>query len=71
MPIKDPIKLIFANIPFSKDIASFQSFGILYICAKLKMKNIIEAAWENRSLLEEKQTQDSIRSIITQLMRAT
>ena len=31
------------------------------------MKNIIEAAWENRSLLEEKQTQDTIRSIITQL----
>ena len=31
------------------------------------MKNIIEAAWENRSLLEEKQTQDTIRSLITQL----
>ena len=31
------------------------------------MKNIIEAAWENRSLLEEKQTQDTIRSVITQL----
>ena len=33
----------------------------------LNMKNIIEAAWENRSLLEEKQTQDTIRSVITQL----
>ena len=31
------------------------------------MKNIIEAAWENRALLEEKQTQDTIRSVITQL----
>ena len=37
----------------------------------LNMKNIIEAAWENRSLLEEKQTQDTIRSIITQLDEGT
>jgi|TARA_B110000444_G_scaffold256959_1_gene294438 2,3,4,5-tetrahydropyridine-2-carboxylate N-succinyltransferase len=31
------------------------------------MKNIIEAAWENRSLLKDKKTQEVIRSVINQL----
>ena len=31
------------------------------------MRAIIEAAWEDRSLLEQKKTQNAIRSIITQL----
>jgi 2,3,4,5-tetrahydropyridine-2-carboxylate N-succinyltransferase len=31
------------------------------------MKEIIEAAWENRELLKEKQTQDIIREVIEQL----
>ena len=31
------------------------------------MRAIIEAAWEDRSLLEQKETQNAIRSIITQL----
>ncbi|MDB4113164.1 2,3,4,5-tetrahydropyridine-2,6-dicarboxylate N-succinyltransferase, partial [Flavobacteriaceae bacterium] len=28
------------------------------------MREIIEAAWENRSLLEEQNTQDTIRAVI-------
>ena len=35
------------------------------------MKHIIEAAWENRSLLGEIKTQDAIRSIISQLDEGT
>ena len=35
------------------------------------MKHIIEAAWENRSLLGEIETQDAIRSIISQLDEGT
>ena len=31
------------------------------------MREIIEAAWENRSLLEEQNTQDTIRAVIEQL----
>ena len=31
------------------------------------MKRIIEAAWEDRSLLEQEKTQKSIRSVISQL----
>ena len=31
------------------------------------MKNIIEAAWENRSLLKDKKTQEVIRSVINEL----
>ena len=31
------------------------------------MKNIIEAAWENRSLLQDEKTQEAIRSVINQL----
>ena len=31
------------------------------------MKNIIEAAWENRSLLEKSETQETIRAVINQL----
>ncbi len=31
------------------------------------MKNTIEAAWENRTLLEEKSTQDAIREVINKL----
>jgi len=31
------------------------------------MKNIIEASWENRSLLKDKKTQEVIRSVINQL----
>ena len=31
------------------------------------MKNIIEKAWENRSLLEESNTQNIIRKVISQL----
>ena len=31
------------------------------------MKNVIESAWENRSLLKEPKTQDTIREVINQL----
>jgi 2,3,4,5-tetrahydropyridine-2-carboxylate N-succinyltransferase len=31
------------------------------------MKRIIEAAWEDRSLLEQEKIQNSIRSVISQL----
>ena len=31
------------------------------------MKNIIEAAWEDRSLLKEKETQETIRAVIEEL----
>ncbi len=31
------------------------------------MKNIIESAWENRSLLKEEKTKDAIRSVIKDL----
>jgi len=31
------------------------------------MKNIIEAGWENRSLLQDEKTQEAIRSVINQL----
>lgn len=34
---------------------------------KINMKNIIEAAWENRSLLEKSETQETIRAVINQL----
>ena len=33
----------------------------------LKMREIIEAAWENRSLLEKPETQETIRKVIDQL----
>lgn len=35
------------------------------------MQNIIEAAWEDRSLLEQAETQDSIRKVISQLDSGT
>ena len=35
------------------------------------MQSIIEAAWEDRSLLEKKETQNSIRSVISQLDSGT
>ena len=35
------------------------------------MQNIIEAAWEDRSLLEQVETQDSIRKVISQLDSGT
>ncbi|MGY8944832.1 MAG: 2,3,4,5-tetrahydropyridine-2,6-dicarboxylate N-succinyltransferase, partial [Flavobacteriales bacterium] len=31
------------------------------------MQNIIESAWEDRSLLENKATQDTIREVVSQL----
>tara|TARA_A200000159_G_scaffold132593_1_gene130237 strand:- start:507 stop:1343 length:837 start_codon:yes stop_codon:yes gene_type:complete len=34
---------------------------------KINMKNIIEAAWENRSLLEKSETQETIRAVINKL----
>lgn len=34
---------------------------------KIDMKNKIEAAWENRSLLEKSETQETIRAVINQL----
>jgi 2,3,4,5-tetrahydropyridine-2-carboxylate N-succinyltransferase len=34
---------------------------------KINMKNIIEAAWENRSLLGKSETQETIRAVINQL----
>jgi 2,3,4,5-tetrahydropyridine-2-carboxylate N-succinyltransferase len=34
---------------------------------KINMKNIIEAAWENRSMLEKSETQETIRAVINQL----
>lgn len=37
------------------------------IFEKINMKNIIEAAWENRSLLEKSETQETIRAVINQL----
>ncbi|MFK7934355.1 MAG: 2,3,4,5-tetrahydropyridine-2,6-dicarboxylate N-succinyltransferase, partial [Saprospiraceae bacterium] len=33
----------------------------------MSMKNIIEAAWENRDLLKEQNTQDAIRAVIEEL----
>ena len=33
----------------------------------ISMREIIEAAWEDRSLLEQQTTQDSIRAVIDQL----
>ena len=35
------------------------------------MKDIIESAWENRSLLEEEATQEAIRTVIRQLNEGT
>lgn len=35
------------------------------------IKKIIEAAWENRALIKEKETQDAIRSVIAQLDNGT
>ena len=35
------------------------------------MQNIIEAAWEDRSLLEQAETQDNIRKVISQLDSGT
>ena len=35
------------------------------------MKDIIESAWENRSLLEEEATQEAIRTVIRQLDEGT
>ncbi len=35
------------------------------------VKKIIEAAWENRTLIKEKETQDAIRSVIAQLDNGT
>lgn len=34
---------------------------------KTRMQNIIESAWEDRSLLEKKATQDTIREVVNQL----
>ena len=33
----------------------------------IEVKSIIEAAWDNRALLQEKETQDAIRAVIAQL----
>ena len=35
------------------------------------IKKIIEAAWENRALIKEKETQDAVRSVIAQLDNGT
>ncbi|MDA9972215.1 2,3,4,5-tetrahydropyridine-2,6-dicarboxylate N-succinyltransferase [Flavobacteriaceae bacterium] len=42
--------------------------SLKFVLQKLNtMREIIEAAWENRSLLEEQNTQDTIRAVIEQL----
>jgi 2,3,4,5-tetrahydropyridine-2-carboxylate N-succinyltransferase len=42
--------------------------SLKFVLQKLTtMREIIEAAWENRSLLEEQNTQDTIRAVIEQL----
>ena len=48
-------------------VLSFKTIEFSIFEKKIRMQNIIESAWEDRSLLENKATQDTIREVVNQL----
>ena len=52
---------------FRDDLVHLNRFEFFTFAEKLKMKEIIESAWEDRSLLQDTTIQETIRNVIAQL----
>jgi 2,3,4,5-tetrahydropyridine-2-carboxylate N-succinyltransferase len=52
---------------FRSDLLHFNRFEFFTFDKNLEMKELIESAWENRSLLEDATVQETIRTVIRQL----